>query len=107
MRLFTALLLFCCTLVVRPQSAIIYDDQSGLSHWIVSGVVQDLQGFIWMSTWNGLNRFDGYEFRQVKAVPGNGVDIPSEVIRSIALDKDGNILCKTDVGCFMLDTKTY
>ncbi len=107
MRIIITLLLFCYTQVVRSQPAITYDDQSGLSHWIVSGVVQDRMGFVWMSTWNGLNRFDGYEFRQVKAVPGNGVDIPSEVIRSIALDEEGNILCKTDVGCFMLDTKTY
>ncbi len=107
MRILTALLLFYCTLIVRPQSAITYDDQSGLSHWIVSGVVQDRLGFVWMSTWNGLNRFDGYEFRQIKAMPGNGVNIPSEVIRGLALDKDGNILCKTDADCFMFDTKTY
>lgn len=107
MRLLTTFLLCLCIQAVKPQSAITYDDRSGLSHWIVSGVVQDPQGFMWLSTWNGLNRFDGYEFRQVKAVPGNGVDIPSEVIRSIAIDPSGNILCKTDAACFMLDTKTY
>ena len=45
----------------------VYDERSGISHWIVSDILQDRNGFIWMSTWNGLNRFDGYEFRQVKS----------------------------------------
>ncbi|MBO5427535.1 MAG: helix-turn-helix domain-containing protein [Prevotella sp.] len=85
----------------------VYDERSGISHWIVSDILQDRNGFIWMSTWNGLNRFDGYEFRQVKSQPGDGNDIQSEVIRQIDLDDKGDIICLSEGGRFLLDTRTY
>lgn len=56
-------LLFCTLL--RAQSDVqikVYDFEDGLSHRIVSKILQDSAGFIWMATINGLNRFDGYEF---------------------------------------------
>ncbi len=84
-----------------------YDNTCGVSHWIVSDILQDKYGFIWFSTWNGLNRFDGYEFIQVKATPGDGTDITSSVIRQIWTDKDGNIVCATNDGQFLLNTTTY
>lgn len=106
-RSFSLFLLVCCCLCLCAQHPVAYDDRSGLSHWRVSGIVQDRQGFIWLATWNGLNRFDGYEFRQVKAVPGDGSNIQSEVIRRIKVDDAGNIVCGTDAGTFLLDIKDY
>ena len=35
----------------------------GLSESVVDHVTQDNQGFLWFGTLNGLNRYDGYEFR--------------------------------------------
>lgn len=90
-----------------PQRTTTYDIHSGLPHWVVSGIVQDRQGFIWVSTWNGLCRYDGYEFRQIKARPGDGTHISSEVIRKMELDGRGNILCRTTGGSFMFDTREY
>lgn len=101
------LLFYSCTLTVSAQETTTYDNRSGLSHWIVSDILQDRQGFIWMSTWNGLNRFDGYEFRRIKVQPGDGTDIQSEVIRCMILDGNGDIICHTDNGLFKLDTKNY
>ena len=89
------------------KDTITYDIHSGLSHWVVSDILQDKQGFLWFSTWNGLNRYDGYEFKQIKTRPGDGTHIQSEVIRGIDLDDDGNIICYTDNDRFMLDTKEY
>lgn len=40
-----------------------YTMQDGLSHRVVSAMVQDSIGYIWMSTWNGLCRFDGETFQ--------------------------------------------
>ncbi len=107
MRLLITLSFFLCMLPVRGQAVITYDENSGLSHWKISSIVQDQHGFIWLSTWNGLNRYDGYEFRQVKTSPGDGSNIQSEVIRGMMLDDAGNIICKTDQDLFMLDTKDY
>ena len=89
------------------QTTVTYNDRSGLSHWIVSDILQDRKGFIWMATWNGLNRYDGYEFRQVKTMPGDGTSIQSDVIRRIVLDKEGNILCRTEAGIYLFNTTTY
>ena len=35
--------------------------ESGLSHTDATRIVQDEQGFIWIATFSGLNRFDGYQ----------------------------------------------
>lgn len=39
-----------------------YTTQEGLSHRIISGLMQDSVGYIWLSTWDGLCRFDGEQF---------------------------------------------
>ena len=108
MKRFVNLLFFClCVLSLSAQDTLRYDDRSGLSHWRVSDILQDGQGFIWLSTWNGLNRYDGYEFRQIKTHPGDGTSIQSEVVRQMTLDGDGNIICKTENGFFLFDTHSY
>ncbi|OJJ18015.1 hypothetical protein BKI52_29635 [marine bacterium AO1-C] len=35
----------------------------GLAHNTVNCIIQDRQGFLWIGTENGLNRYDGYEFK--------------------------------------------
>lgn len=41
-----------------------YQVNNGLSNNTVQCIAQDAQGFIWSGTHMGLNRFDGYEFKQ-------------------------------------------
>ncbi len=41
----------------------VYSVKEGLSHRQVNDVIEDRQGFIWIATPAGLNRFDGYSFR--------------------------------------------
>ncbi len=41
-----------------------YGVEDGLSHPTARVILQDRTGFIWIGTQNGLNRFDGYEFRK-------------------------------------------
>lgn len=35
-----------------------YSSENGLSHNYISQILQDRDGYIWISTWYGLNRFD-------------------------------------------------
>lgn len=39
-----------------------YSVQDGLSQKNIQNFIQDDNGYIWMATWNGLERFDGYSF---------------------------------------------
>ena len=41
----------------------IYSVEEGLSHRQINDILEDRQGFIWIATPYGLNRFDGYSFK--------------------------------------------
>ena len=64
---------------------------NGLVQRTVSDIVQDSKGFIWFSTWNGLNRYDGYTFKNYKAYPGDGCTLTSNRILRIVPDQQNNI----------------
>lgn len=42
-----------------------YNDRNGLTSNSVNYIMQDCQGFIWVATKDGLNRFDGFNFRHI------------------------------------------
>ena len=82
------------------------DEQEGLSHNHITRVLQDGSGMIWLSTWNGLNRYDGSRFVCFKSEPGDGVALPSDRIRNIELREDGNLLCLVEDRLFLFNTQT-
>ncbi|MGN1240709.1 MAG: two-component regulator propeller domain-containing protein, partial [Paludibacteraceae bacterium] len=45
-----------------------YSVEDGLSQKNVMSILQDRQGYMWFGTWDGLNRFDGYNFLVFKAM---------------------------------------
>lgn len=69
-------------------------------------MLQDELGFMWFATWNGLCRYDGYEFCTFKSQPGDGCHMPTDRFRDIALRPDGNIVCKVDNDFYLFDTHT-
>ena len=48
----------------------------------------------------------GYEFKCFKSQAGDGVDLPSDRISDMFLDKDGNLICQIDNRVFLFDVKT-
>ena len=39
-----------------------YSTADGLRSNAIADIVQDDLGYVWIATWNGLSRFDGYNF---------------------------------------------
>ena len=71
----------------------------GLSQSTVLTITQDSEGFMWLGTEDGLNRFDGVSFehhRQSRgATPGG---LAGSYIRAVDLDEDGRLWIATDGG---------
>ncbi|GAB2612509.1 two-component regulator propeller domain-containing protein [Lysobacter erysipheiresistens] len=53
-----------------------YGVQDGLSQTSARALLQDESGYVWVGTQDGLNRFDGYEFRVYRNDPGRDDSLP-------------------------------
>lgn len=65
------------------------NDQNGLSHNRVNCITQDLRGFLWIGTNDGLNRYDGQNFKVFRNEPGNSTSISGNIISDLVVDDDG------------------
>lgn len=77
----------------------------GLSHNSVRAIAQDKNGFIWIGTDEGLNRYDGIEFTVYKNSSDPG-SISSNLITDILFDRRGYGWIATDNGLNRWDPKT-
>ena len=106
-RLLTIIVISAFAIVARAQ----YDDeiQIPIPQWHMTQMTQDRQGMIWFATWNGLCRYDGYDFVVFKNRPGDGIDIRSDRVRGVMLGRDGNLYCRVEeeILCFNLSTYKY
>ncbi len=92
------LLAFICFSTAEAESGLsfsrIYTDD-GLSNDSVICIVQDSDGFLWVGTSDGLNRYDGTNFRTFYR---SELDLPCSYVNSICEDGEGNIWVGTDCG---------
>ena len=63
-----------------------YSSEDGLSQNTVMSMLQDHKGNLWFSTWDGINRFNGYAFKAYKAGQGNVVNLTNN--RVDRMDED-------------------
>ena len=65
---------FRCAILLFSLIRIVYSQQSelkfehisidqGLSQNTVTAIIQDTEGFVWFGTLDGLNKYDGYDFK--------------------------------------------
>jgi len=63
--------------------------RQGLSHNTVIEIIQDEQGFMWFGTLNGLNRYDGYEFKIYMPIPRDSTTLSNNIINALFEDHNG------------------
>ncbi|MGB5005368.1 MAG: ATP-binding protein [Ferruginibacter sp.] len=68
----------------------------GLSQGMVFDLLQDTEGFIWVATKNGLNRYDGYSFKVFTNDPYNAYSLSSNTIVKLFEDSKGRIWAGTE-----------
>lgn len=83
-----------------------YDVRRGLSHNSVNCVFQSKKGFIWIGTAEGLNRFDGYEFKIFKHNPDDTTSLSNNFINTIFYDGKSGFWIGNDEGLDYLDLKS-
>lgn len=81
-----------------------YQVENGLSHNSVITMLQDKRGFLWFGTKDGLNRFDGYNFKLFHHNSKDDRSIGSNYIRCLYEGKN-YLWVGTDNGLFRYDNQ--
>lgn len=104
---FSCLLIFSNLLVGQQQNMKLnqYTIADGLSQSTIQVIYQDKLGFIWFGTEDGLNRFDGYNFKVYKNNPKEKNSISSSNIRVIYEDEFNNLWIGTSQGLNLYNRK--
>lgn len=110
-RIYTLLICLLTAMVLTAQTSyevVKYDEEDGVPSGHTTQMLQDKHGFMWFSTWNGLCRFDGYDFQTFKPQVGDGCHMSTDRIRSISLRPNGEIVCRVEEDeYYLFDTHTY
>lgn len=72
--------------------------ENGLSSSNVLCALQDYKGFMWIGTSEGLNRYDGSNFKEYKNVKSDSSALPYNQVRTIFEDSHNNLYIGTSDG---------
>jgi ligand-binding sensor domain-containing protein/signal transduction histidine kinase len=72
--------------------------EEGLSQSVVNAILQDHKGFLWIGTDDGLNRYDGYEFKVYKPDTNDPFSLSDRSITDIVEDQQGFLWISTRMG---------
>lgn len=78
----------------------------GLSQNTVFSIYQDDKGFIWFGTEDGLNRFDGYEFKVYKNEPNQPNSLQNNQVNVITEDAHKQLIVGTAGGLSFFNRET-
>ena len=85
------ILLFCIQiplLSANLKDIVHYTSESGLSNNSINCISQDKLKFIWIGTSDGLNRFDGSNFRKFRNIPNDSTSLQGNDITKIFIDSN-------------------
>jgi ligand-binding sensor domain-containing protein len=80
--------------------------KDGLSNRWTMCVLQDTKGYIWVGTYDGLNRYDGNDFIVYRPSARGKFPVSADLIIQLAETPDGKILLGTRYGILRFDPET-
>ena len=89
-------LVWACTGVRGQVSFTHIGLEDGLSQSTVLSITQDVQGNMWFATFNGVNRFDGYDFTVYRHETGNAGSIGDNMVYAVKADGKGGVWVGTN-----------
>lgn len=93
--LFFLILLYSTHYAIAQQPALSfnnYSSEDGLSQLSCYALAQDSNGFIWVGTQDGLNRYDGRQFKVYVKQNEAAKNLPSNAISALYFDSLNNLL---------------
>ncbi|WP_195405860.1 hybrid sensor histidine kinase/response regulator transcription factor [Bacteroides congonensis] len=102
------ILLAAIVIIAQPICQVKHFSVSdGLAQGVVMSILQDRKGLVWFSTWNGLNKFDGYTFKTYKTSQESAYAFGSNRMGIISESRYGDIWCPTyDGQACLFDVET-
>jgi len=102
-------MLSCCSLSFSQQGEYIYDHfniSRGLINDNVFEIFIDSEGFAWIITYNGLQKYNGYEFETYTSRPSVPGTLSSNYVMDMFEDRDGDLVVVLEDGIDMYHKQT-
>jgi ligand-binding sensor domain-containing protein/signal transduction histidine kinase len=77
--------------------------EQGLSESIVLAIAQGTQGYMWFGTADGLNRYDGYDFKVYRNASEDSASLSANYVQALYNDRRGNLWVGTLAGLDLYD----
>lgn len=110
MRFLLFLAVFSFSTIIKAQSELhianYYGYRDGLNNFLVYCMHQDSKGFLWLGTKEGLNRFDGYQFKKYFTERNNLNSLSHNKVFDILEYQPGHLLIATSNGLSVFNSNT-
>ena len=93
--------------MAHAQMARLYTTENGLPNSKVNHICQDSRGFIWISTENGLARFDGRDFLTFRYRRDKADALASDLVLTVFEDSRGTLWAGTSAGLQVFDPDSH
>ena len=80
--------------------------QDGLSDLTILDIAEDKDGYIWIATLSGLNRYSGYDIKQYTPSHDSEHSLPSDIIKALHVDASGQLWVGTYQGLALYRPET-
>lgn len=106
--LIISILIFSNNVIYGHTHNFIFDHlgvEDGLSETNVKKIIEDKNGFLWIATQSGLNRYDGYNFKVYHEIPGDTNSLIHNNITDLFIDSNDRLWVGTSEGLNIYNQK--